>query len=245
MKIKNLQTRFLVHALLLGDSKNFSFEVSSIYIKSIGIDPYRFKRELKNMMKARLIRHMKDLSFHITDLGLKYATHEFPYVRRFCAHWDGLWRILSYEIPEEDRASRDAIRQKITNLGMGPWHRSFWVSAYDLSDVLRGIFQNLPNHLSHQLFESRHIGGQQKELVEKVWQLEALKKKYKKLYTQWHDLLALKLSSEEILLRCFQAYIDVLREDPGLPRQLLDASWEGYRAHKLFGQIYATLLQKK
>jgi phenylacetic acid degradation operon negative regulatory protein len=242
VKIKNLQTRFLVHAILLGDVRTLTFQVDRFYAKSLHMSDARLKQQLKKFLRQGLLRHIEGTTFRVTHVGLHTAQVNFPYLRSLVCHWDGLWRILSYEIPEVERRMRDALRQRIINWGFGPWHRSFWITPHGDLEYLKSFFEKLPKKVSYQLFEARSIGGSQSELIEKVWGMTHLKKRYKTLYREWYDLLAPKKPADDILLAAFERYIDVLRDDPGLPRQLLPASWEGYKARDLFIKMRQVLL---
>ena len=44
--------------------------------------------------------------------------------------WDGLWRIVLFDIPEDKREGRDLLRSMIKRLGMRQLQRSAWVYPY-------------------------------------------------------------------------------------------------------------------
>lgn len=45
--------------------------------------------------------------------------------------WDGMWRLLMYDISDVDRMKRDALRSLIQRLGFKHMQHSVWISPYD------------------------------------------------------------------------------------------------------------------
>ena len=50
--------------------------------------------------------------------------------------WDGVWRIVTFDIPESKKAARDALRNKLKELGFCQLHKSVFVFPYPcLSEI--------------------------------------------------------------------------------------------------------------
>lgn len=82
---------------------------------------------------------------------LKFQSVEFD-----PAKWDGQWRILIFDVPEERRSLRDMIRRLIKQLGMQRLQRSVWLTPVDCHaefEELRGAYDLGSNLL---LLEVRH-----------------------------------------------------------------------------------------
>lgn len=45
--------------------------------------------------------------------------------------WDGLWRIVIFDIPEEYKEARDVLRSTLKRLGFYKWQKSVFVHPYD------------------------------------------------------------------------------------------------------------------
>lgn len=57
--------------------------------------------------------------------------------------WDGKWRILIFDIQENQRIKRDALRGKIKELGLFKLQDSVWIYPYDFGkemELLRSFF---------------------------------------------------------------------------------------------------------
>lgn len=53
--------------------------------------------------------------------------------------WDGLWRIVFYDIPEHKKAGRDALSLKLRQLGFYQLQRSVWVHPHPCEKELSAV----------------------------------------------------------------------------------------------------------
>lgn len=61
--------------------------------------------------------------------------------------WDYKWRVVAFDIPESKRPARNALREKLRNLGFYAWQKSVFVYPYDcLNEIefLVELFQIRP-----------------------------------------------------------------------------------------------------
>jgi len=49
-------------------------------------------------------------------------------------HWDGFWRVLVFDIPEEKRTARNALRRKLHRIGFYPLQKSTFIYPYECRD---------------------------------------------------------------------------------------------------------------
>ncbi len=63
--------------------------------------------------------------------------------------WDKKWRIVLFDIPEEKREIRDALRQKLKNLGFLEFQKSVFIFPYPCEDEINFIinFFDIHNHV--------------------------------------------------------------------------------------------------
>jgi len=53
--------------------------------------------------------------------------------------WDGKWRMVIFDIPEEKRAQRDFLRRQLRWLGFKELQKSVWVFPYDIKQELEEV----------------------------------------------------------------------------------------------------------
>ncbi len=266
MGIKERRTKLLLALFLLSDVDfkpvplNKTVEVGfdlTINQKTKGTIASLLREESIEKISQQLSTDLGDgnsqaqplVSYAITAKGFKELSLGFPFFRFLRESWDGKWRILSYEIPEKKRELRDKLRREVAGWGLGPWHRSFWVTPHPIIDNLRLLISQKEEEQYVQAFEAEHVFGNREILIEKVWQKTSLDRRYRELFKTWHEVLSSNSEGSaqtEVKLEKFKTivakYIDILRDDPGLPKELIGTNWIGYEAFNIYKEIRAILL---
>jgi phenylacetic acid degradation operon negative regulatory protein len=180
--------------------------------------------------------------YKLTEKGFYVLCLAFPFFRFIKDDWDGVWRIISYEIPESKRHLRDSLRREMRGWGLGPWHRSFWVTTHPIIPALRDLVYGREEEQYIQSFESTHMFGDVEHLVEKVWEKSVMEKKYKELFRVWHGILSKNLTKDEKYQQVLAEYVKHLKDDPGLPVNLVGRQWIGREAFDIYKEMRGILL---
>jgi phenylacetic acid degradation operon negative regulatory protein len=159
--------------------------------------------------------------------------------------WDGVWRLLSFDIPERRRRDRDLLRRRLSELGYGMLHQSLWISPHDLALLTRRLVdeQGLSGHvwLFHARLEKGRIPYQ---VTRAAWpHLDAIGTAYGQYADRWTEALkSLPLKADPLTLEVahqlarFQLAA-ILRKDPQLPKALLPSDWPMNRALACLRQV--------
>lgn len=182
------------------------------------------------------------LQYRLTEKGFSELCLEFPFFRFLKEKWDGKWRIISYEIPEKKREIRDRLRREMQGWGLGPWHRSFWITPHPILPTLKSLTAQKEEEKYIQAFEADHTFGDREFLIEKVWSKSALDKSYRELFKKWHEILSSDDEKAGKLRKVIGEYINLLRQDPGLPTELVGEGWIGFEGWNIFKEIKSILL---
>jgi len=180
--------------------------------------------------------------YRLTEKGFQSLSLEFPFFRFLKDKWDGRWRVISYEIPEKKREIRDRLRREMQGWGLGPWHRSFWLTPHPILTTLKSLTSQKEEERYIQAFEADHSFGDREILIEKVWGKTNLDKSYRELFKKWHDILSSNDEKLNKFKKVVSFYIDILRQDPGLPKELVGESWIGFEGWNIFKEIKSILL---
>ncbi|MDO9028143.1 MAG: PaaX family transcriptional regulator C-terminal domain-containing protein, partial [Candidatus Roizmanbacteria bacterium] len=151
-------------------------------------------------------------------------------------------RVISYEIPEKKREIRDRLRREMQGWGLGPWHRSFWLTPHPILTTLKALTSQKEEEQYIQAFEADHTFGDRDILIEKVWGKSALDKSYRELFKKWHEVLSSNDEKIDKFKKVIAEYIVLLRQDPGLPKELIGDSWIGFEGWNIFKEIRSILL---
>lgn len=109
----------------------------------------RFLQDLKRLQDRKLIdyRQLPDgkVKITLTKQG-KEKTLMFDLDRMALPKqsWDGKWRLIVFDIPDRQKKAREALRQKIKDLGLYPLQKSVFITPYDCEneiDFICSIFE--------------------------------------------------------------------------------------------------------
>jgi len=252
MGIKERRTKILLTLFLLSDV-NFSFisldeRVQKVFDLSLN---QKTRGTLSGLIKEGLIEKSKEgtdlvnespVPYRLTEKGFSELCFQFPFFRFLKETWDGKWRVISYEIPEKKREMRDRLRREMQGWGLGPWHRSFWLTPHPVLDHLKDLVSQKEEEQYIQAFQADHTFGDKEVLIEKVWSKSLLDKRYRELFKRWHDILSQKEEKTDKLKKVVSEYVTILKDDPGLPKELVGEQWIGFEGFNIFKEIRSILL---
>lgn len=170
------------------------------------------------------------------------------------AAWDGRWTVVTYNIPEERRPRRDALRVRLSWLGCGSLANGVWVTPHDVTAAVRALADELRLRRHIVLFRGAHAGmSDAAGLVAACWDLSALDARYAAFIARWRldrdrcrqcGLTGARAGVHRPCTEpadCFRRRFRLVHEyrafpldDPYLPAALLPGDWHGAEAAKLF-----------
>jgi phenylacetic acid degradation operon negative regulatory protein len=187
-------------------------------------------------------RNGRQSSYSVTPRGLAMLDDGRSRIfGRGASTWDGLWRMVIYAIPEQNRPQRDQLRKILAWHGFGPLASATWISPHPRLDV---IAEALKEHSAGRfdLLESRALDrAADREMAGRCWDLDGLAREYAELLEQYEELPPLTdlaaLPGEKALrwqVELVASYRTLPFRDPDLPGELLPPGWPGRRVHELF-----------
>lgn len=196
---------------------------------------HNFYNQVRRFVKkgyARKKREGKSSILAITAQGrinsISLHGHFWP------TEWDGFWTLVFFDIRETSRRIRDFLRIFLKRLKFGMFQRSVWAFPGNFVARLRKLIkeEGLQNYVL--VISSKDLGiKDQKALVERIWRVSFLNKKYKKLIEEIETAASLpkekKVAKTE---KIKERLLVLLNGDPMLPLALLPDDWAGRKAIK-------------
>ncbi|MFH0979758.1 MAG: PaaX family transcriptional regulator C-terminal domain-containing protein [Candidatus Roizmanbacteria bacterium] len=248
MGVKERRTKILLSLFLIA-GVDFSYltldeKVQKVFDLTLN---QKTRGTISGLIKEKVIEKfsssgVEGSKYKLTEKGFQSLSLEFPFFRFLKDKWDGKWRVISYEIPEKKRKIRDRLRREMQGWGLGPWHRSFWLTPHPILATLKSLTSQKEEEKYIQAFESDHVFGDREILIEKVWAKTNLDKSYRELFKKWHNVLSSNEEKLDKFKKVVSFYIDILRQDPGLPKELIGESWIGFEGWNIFREIKTILL---
>jgi phenylacetic acid degradation operon negative regulatory protein len=215
----------------------------------LGIEEKTARQSLARTAADELISSERDgrrVRWALTPRGHRLLADGAERIYGFTAEmadWDGQWLVLAVSVPESQRQLRHRLRTRLTWAGLGSPLPGLWITpdATKETEAL-AVVEELGLLDIAVSFVGRygHVGDE-RQLVDQAWPLEALQHRYAEFVDQFS---ALEVSTDE---EAFRAQVRLVQEwrrfpflDPGLPGTILPASWAGADAAALFRRQHVT-----
>lgn len=210
-------------------------------------DRHTLQKNLSGLVAAGLLKKKRDRDqYYLTPLGWEKVAKFLPLKETLKKPWDGLWRVVVYDIAEERRVERNFLRRRLKELGFRLWQKSTWLTPHDVSLELYRLLKghSLVGRVS--VFEARNLFGlDNRRLAARTWPLTELGKKYHELTEAWQagkgkagqDRNKLK----ELSRKFQERYLELLQKDPQLPSELLPKDWPSRKLKTIMTQTISYL----
>ena len=90
--------------------------------------------------------------------------------------WDGMWSLVAFSIPEDNRAARDALRKQLRWRGFAPLYDGLWVSPRDHAAEVIGYLKDLDITTGTAFRASSVLADG--EIPARAWDLDGLRQRY-------------------------------------------------------------------
>jgi phenylacetic acid degradation operon negative regulatory protein len=166
--------------------------------------------------------------------------------------WDRHWHLVGFAVPENRRAARDALRDRLFLLGGAAMQNGLYVSPRPWHDDVRATAEHLGvrEFVTLASTDDLDIAGERdpRALARRLWPIEELAADYDRLLDQFGwvvpSLVEMKDRKEKLpdsdflpmALAMAVAFAETFNRDPLLPPELLPRPWPGRAARDLFAK---------
>ena len=169
--------------------------------------------------------------YRLTRAGVICALGGRDPVEGWQRPWDGLWRMVIYDIPETDRRLRLKLRRELSSNGFGCLQRSVWLSPHPAEDLKRNLVKLKIDVSMVAFLESRidrHFPPE--KVAFRAWnfrRIDSLYKRHQALLKRAPDVKATGSSIRQWALQERSSWSVIARRDPFLPDCLLPRGYSG------------------
>ncbi|MEU8111162.1 PaaX family transcriptional regulator C-terminal domain-containing protein [Micromonospora sp. NPDC048947] len=194
-------------------------------------------------------RSGRETLFSLTEHGaavLREATYRVRGPRPFDPQGSG-WTLVTFSIPEGQRMLRHRLRSTLTWEGFAPLRDGLWLAPgeVDLAGSLERLRQDLaPNTVV--AFHARELAGFPiGESVRTAWDIEAIRRAHLAFIEVWDDPSALTMAPSALTVRTMLVadWLALLRADPRLPAEFMDAEWPAARSVRTYRRMHGKLAE--
>lgn len=194
------------------------------------------KNALHRLKNKGLIQYTRETITHprITKQGLKRLKSAIPVYDKKRV-WDGKIYLVTYDIPKEQKNSRERLRYYLKKIGCGRLQNSVWITPYSPQSVLEDFIKqdDLKGAvIISSVGDKENVGEETlEELVNRVYDLDELHWQYLQFNKKYFKYKEFK---PEMKSQVIFDFLSVLKDDPQLPFKLLPSDWAGTEAYEIF-----------
>ena len=211
-------------------------------LEGAGVAAPATRATLDRMVRRSLLareRRGREIVFSLTDEGsavLREATERVRGQHPFEPHGTG-WTLVTFTIPEHQRTLRHRLRSALIWEGFAPLRDGLWLAPgeVDLASALEPLRASLPAGAVTAFHAQELPGYAMGDSVRAAWNLDAIRGEHLAFIDEWGDPFGKDgrsaLSTRTMLVADWLA---LLRADPRLPRDLVDAEWPAERSFDVY-----------
>ncbi|WP_245777813.1 PaaX family transcriptional regulator [Lentzea xinjiangensis] len=152
--------------------------------------------------------------------------------------WDGTWTLVGFSLPEGRRGARHDLRSRLQWAGFGPVQNGLWIApgTRDVTEMVAdlGLAENVT------VFTAQHAKPTEAaDLARRAFDTTAIAARYQDFLARWREPDAALPDDLARQLLLHADWLDLVRQDPHLPAELLAQDWPAIEAEQLF-QALAT-----
>jgi phenylacetic acid degradation operon negative regulatory protein len=177
------------------------------------------------------------LAYRLTEQGRVLALGGRDPLRQWNRGWDGKWRLVMFDVPENRNATRARLRRGLRERWFGCLHKSVWVSPDPLDDEVKR-WSSLGEDVGCILcLDARPSAGEpDNAIVAAAWDLERINRLYERCLSVLAQLpdrnLTESRAAAQVRLHRWArpeqaAWLDAMSVDPLLPSALLPDAYLG------------------
>jgi len=156
------------------------------------------------------------------------------------------WVLAVFSVPESHRHERHQLRSRLTWLGFGTLAAGVWIAPGHVLEEAKAVLTRYRLEHYVELFNASQVAfSESADLVARCWDLDRLDGQYRAFLDRQAPVLAGYRRHKRVDSgQAFADYVVALTEwrrlpflDPGLPKAVLPAGWNGIRAADTFFEL--------
>jgi phenylacetic acid degradation operon negative regulatory protein len=169
----------------------------------------------------------------LTEKGRNILVSERNPERAWAQPWDGLWRLVLFDVPEERRRLRHDLRKTLKAEHFGLLQKSVWVSPHPISESAKFLRSNSGGSRTLTIMESRLSPfSESAEIARLAWKFDEINEGYRS-YLDFLDNWKRQAATDWSPVRLkdeLRIWESALSADPLLPAALLPSDYLGRKA---------------
>jgi phenylacetic acid degradation operon negative regulatory protein len=189
------------------------------------------QRKLIERKPGKIVEHI----YRLTETGRLTALGGRDPLALWNRSWDGQWRVVVFDLPERENASRVRLRRFLKDRGFGYLQNSLWITPDPLDKTVRKLATSGQDVESFLTLEARPCSGESdRAIVAGAWDFDQINQRYeeclsvlKKYPTSSQTVAKDTAKLQHWARREWVLWRAAIQGDPLLPSVLLPAGYRG------------------
>jgi phenylacetic acid degradation operon negative regulatory protein len=207
----------------------------------LGVSSHAARSTLTRMVdRGLLARHRlgREVYFALTDHGSSVLGEGRAAGRQSPNRdWDGTWTVVSFSLPEDQRAVRYQMRSRLVWRGFGLLQGGMWIAAgpVDIETLLGDL--RVDRYI--RVFTAAPAAPTtDADLILDAFDLPVIAARYEGFVSRWDNTQSAPGDPLCFLLTLQSEWAQIARADPRLPLNRLPPEWPAPRAFELYQRMY-------
>lgn len=178
---------------------------------------------------------LRDASYRIVEFGTG------------AQDWSGVWSMIAFDLPENARSLRMAVRNRLNWLGFAPLYQEVWISPHDRHET--AVRELLTLGVEATPFQASFAeSGIPTRMPQNAWNLDDLAARYSRFIelagaaiTNVADGRLTPAAAVVERTRLVETWLELSSDDPELPNSILPADWPRDSARGLLLKAHSIL----
>lgn len=159
--------KFIEAVIEFGKGVYDTWQWESLYYKGIKVSGYDRKRAytgFKNLERRGVIER-NGIQYKFTKTGKDWLERsQIKYFKLQNKKWDGYWRVVIFDIPQEYSKKRNILRRRLQWWGLHMLQKSIFVFPYSCEKELGYLCSQLKLSDYVDVIVAKHIGSREREM---------------------------------------------------------------------------------
>ncbi|MEV6237545.1 PaaX family transcriptional regulator C-terminal domain-containing protein [Lentzea sp. NPDC051838] len=152
--------------------------------------------------------------------------------------WDGTWTLVGFSLPEGRRGDRHDLRSQLQWAGFGPVQNGLWIASgtRDVVEMIDGL--GLTENVT--VFTAQHAKPTDAaDLAARAFDTAVIAARYQDFVGRWGGGVPQESLPDDLArqLVLHSDWLELVRQDPHLPAELLADDWPAIEAEQLFQSL--------
>lgn len=199
---------------------------------------HRLVYKMTKLKEIEKIEKNGEVYLKLTSRGGRFFDENLSLQKLSQRYWDGIWRLVIFDIKEIERKTREKIRRKLRSWGFAMWQESVYISPHPILPEIDEFLKSKKLFPKVVTLEARLVGIKNPDrFAWVIFKLKSLENDYLNLEKKIKRLKNKRKLDKDEILSIIEKFKNILLSDPFLPKGLIKKDWPREKVKKMIKDL--------